>query len=57
MRIISFVEKKDLMDVIEKILKHCKLWVEPEERAPQKKPVAVPFESVHVPIDEFLANF
>jgi hypothetical protein len=48
---------KDQADVIEKILKHCKLWMEPEERAPPKKPVAVPFESVHVPIDEFLANF
>ena len=57
MRIISFIEAKDQMDVIEKILKHCKLWVEPEERAPPKKPVTVPFESVHVPIDEFLANF
>jgi len=57
MRIISFIEKKDQMDVIEKILKHCKLWVEPVERAPPKKTAAVPFESVHVPIDEFLANF
>jgi hypothetical protein len=57
MRIISFIEAKDQMDVIEKILKHCKLWVEPVERAPPKKPVEVPFESVHVPIDEFLANF
>ncbi|MCX6983546.1 MAG: transposase, partial [Lentisphaerae bacterium] len=34
MRIISFLEKKDQADVIEKILKYCKLWVEPEERAP-----------------------
>ncbi len=57
MRIISFIEAKDQMDVIEKILKHCNLWVEPAERAPPKKPVSVPFESVHVPIDEFLANF
>jgi len=57
MRIISFIEAKDQMDVIEKILKHCKLWVEPEERAPPEKTVAVPFESVHVPIDEFFANF
>ena len=56
MRIISFIEAKDQMDVIEKILKHCKLWVEPVERAPPKKTEKVPFESVHVPIDEFLAN-
>ena len=48
---------KDQMDGIEKILKHCKLWVEPVERAPPKKTEKVPFESVHVPIDEFLANF
>ena len=26
MRIISFIEAKDQMDVIEKLLKHCKLW-------------------------------
>ena len=57
MRIISFIEKKDQVVWIEKILKHCKLWVEPEERAPPEKPMIVPFESVHVPIDEFLANF
>jgi hypothetical protein len=57
MRIISFLEKKDQADVIEKILKHCKLWVEPEERAPPEKAVLIPFESVHVPIDEFLASF
>ena len=44
MRIISFIEAKDQMDVIEKILKHCKLWVEPVERVPPKKPVAVPVE-------------
>ncbi len=57
MRIISFIEKKDQMDVIEKILRHCKLWVEPEERAPPGKAVVIPFEPVYVPIDEFLANF
>jgi hypothetical protein len=57
MRIISFIEKKDQMDVIEKILRHCKLWVQPEERAPPEKPMIVPFESVYVPIDEFLTNF
>ncbi len=58
MRIISFLGKKDQADVIEKILKHCKLWVEPVvERAPTEKPVTVPFEAVHVPIDEFRANF
>jgi hypothetical protein len=57
MRIISFIEKKDQVVWIEKILKHCKLWVEPEERALPEKPMIVLFESVHVPIDEFLANF
>jgi len=28
------VEKRDQADVIEKILKHCKLWIEPEQRGP-----------------------
>ena len=56
MRIISFIKKKDQMDVIEKILEHCKLWVEPVERAPPEKAAVIPFESVHVPIDEFLAR-
>ncbi|MFA6480306.1 MAG: hypothetical protein WCV67_18475 [Victivallaceae bacterium] len=57
MRIISFIEKKDQIAVIEKILRHCKLWVEPVEREPPVKAVVIPFESVHIPIDEFLANF
>lgn len=57
MRIISFLEKKDQADVIEKILRHCGLWVELAERAPPAKSAVIPFESVHVPIDEFLACF
>jgi hypothetical protein len=57
MRIISFIEKKDQANVIEKILKHCGLWMESEERAPPEKLELVPFEPIHVPIDEFLASF
>ena len=56
MRIISFIEKKDQADIIEKILKHCGLWVDIEERAPPKE-FALAQEPQHIPIDEFLANF
>ena len=56
MRIISFIEKKDQADIIEKILKHCGLWVDIEERAPPKEFVLTQ-EPQHIPIDEFLANF
>ena len=53
MRIIAFIERKDQPQVVEGILKHCDLWVEPEERSPP------PFtlESEYIPMDEFLANF
>jgi hypothetical protein len=37
MRIISFIEKKDQADVIEKILRHCVLWIEPEGNALHRK--------------------
>ena len=57
MRIISFIEKKDQADIIEKILKHCGLWMEPEERAPPDEKLVLVQESQHIPIDEFLANF
>jgi hypothetical protein len=36
-RALAELEKKDQMDVIEKILEHCKLWLEPVERAPPVK--------------------
>ena len=52
MRILSFIEKSDQAAIIEKILKHCGIWTEPEERAPP-----VPSDSVYVPIEEFLASF
>ncbi len=31
MRIISFIEKKDQADIIERILRHCGLWTETKE--------------------------
>ena len=34
MAIISFIEKRDQADVIQKILKHCGLWDRPATRAP-----------------------
>jgi hypothetical protein len=39
MRIIAFIEKRDQYDVIEKILRHCHLWIEPIPSAPQKFPL------------------
>ena len=33
MRFITFIEKRDQADVIEKILKHCDPWREPGRRA------------------------
>ena len=53
MRIIAFIEKKDQPDVVEKILKHCNLWKEPESRAPPQ----FILEPEYIPMDEFLANF
>ena len=57
MRIIAFIEKKEQADIIEKILRHCGLWIEPEERAPPDDRLVLVQESQHIPIDEFLANF
>ena len=34
MSVISFIEKRDQADVIQKILKHCGLWDRPATRAP-----------------------
>jgi len=31
---LAFIEKGDQAEVIEKILKHCNLWGEPEQRGP-----------------------
>ena len=53
MRIISFIEKRDQPDVVEKILKHCDLWREPKPRAPPK----FVLEHEYIPMDEFLADF
>lgn len=55
MRIISFIEKRDQTAIIQKILKHCGLWTEPEGRAPPADDFQL--DSVYVPIDEFLASF
>ena len=62
MKFIAFIEKRDQPDVIEKILKHCKLWQEPEKRGPpdvEIKPELIDFilEPEYIPIDQFLADF
>jgi hypothetical protein len=53
MKIISFIEKHNQYDVIEQILKHCNLWVEPVPRAPPK----FTLEPEYIPMDKFLADF
>jgi hypothetical protein len=53
MRIIAFIEKRDQYDVIESILKHCNLWIEPIPRAPPK----FTLKPEYIPIDELLADF
>jgi hypothetical protein len=57
MRIVAFIERRTQADVIEKILRHCGLWVEPGPRAPPKFTLAAELEPEYIPIDEFLANF
>jgi len=57
MRIISFIEKIDQADIIERILRHCGLWTETKERSPPNEAETVPLERIYVPMDEFLANF
>ena len=59
MKIISFIERKDQPQVVEKILKHCGLWNQTPSRAP---PIKVEHEQLgleleFVPIDQFLASF
>jgi len=53
MRIISFIENRDQPEVVEKILKHCDIWREPEPRAPPK----FVLEHEYISTDEFLADF
>ena len=48
--------------MIEKILKHCKLWTEPEERGPpnvnaKREIVDFILEPEFIPMDQFLADF
>ncbi len=57
MRIISFIEKKDQPEVIEKILRHCGLWSETKGRSPPVFTLEADGEVEYIPIDEFLANF
>ena len=62
MKFIAFIEKRDQADVIEKILKHCNLWIDPEQRGPPDvcgKPEVIDFilEPEYIPIEQFLADF
>jgi len=62
MMFIAFIEKGDQADVIEKILRHCKLWREPEERVPSDvngKPEMVDFilKPEYIPMVSVLNRF
>ncbi len=46
MAIISFIEKREQPDVIEKILNHCGLWDRPATRAPPEKDQSADEQSV-----------
>jgi len=40
MRIVALIDHDRQPDVVEKILRHCKLWREPRQRGPPDAPVA-----------------
>jgi len=42
MKIVALIARDRQPDVVEKILRHCKLWKEPRPRAPPDTPVAEP---------------
>jgi hypothetical protein len=42
MRILALIDHDRQPDVVEKILKHCKLWREPKQRGPPDTPVVNP---------------
>ena len=56
MKIISFVERRDQPDVVERILKHCGLWDRPASRAPPplQEPEQLDLELQYVDTDQFL---
>ena len=57
MKIVAFIEKRDQADVIEKILKHCKLWERQASRAPPQNtgpPVQPVLDLQYVDEDDFL---
>ena len=56
MKIISFIERRDQPDVVERILRHCDLWDRPASRAPPapNEPQQLDLELQYVDTDEFL---
>jgi hypothetical protein len=40
MKVIALIDYERHPDVVERILRHCKLWKEPGQRAPPDTPVA-----------------
>jgi hypothetical protein len=42
MKVVALIDQSRQPEVVEKILRHCKLWREPKQRAPPDTPVAEP---------------
>ncbi|MBD3240804.1 MAG: hypothetical protein GF331_09485 [Chitinivibrionales bacterium] len=42
MKVVALIDHERQPDVVEKILRHCRLWKEPNQRAPPHTPVAEP---------------
>jgi len=58
MKFISFIEKRQ-MDINEKILRHCRLWVDPRDRSPPAMLLddQSDFELEYIDCDEVLMDF
>lgn len=46
MKIVALIDRDRRPDVVEKILRHCKLWREPRQRAPPSEPHCPPEPAV-----------
>jgi hypothetical protein len=46
----TLIERRTQADVIEKILRHCGLWIEPGPRAPPKFTLAVDLDPEYIPM-------
>ena len=58
MKVISFIEKHH-PDVIEKILRHCDLWIDPRDRGPPATLLddQIDFELEYIDCEQVLMDF